>query len=63
MEPWAAVVAAVAIGLVAGLLVLSAGILGRSLFRVFPPPKASQLRLPHIGAKRITIASRTRDAT
>ena len=64
MEPWAAVVSAVAVGLVPGLLVLSAGILGRFLLRAFPaPPKASQLTLPHTGEKRITNAPRTRDAT
>jgi hypothetical protein len=63
MEPWVAVVSAVAVGLVSGLLVLSAGIIGRLLPRVFPPtPKASQLTAPHRGEKRITIAPRTRDA-
>ena len=41
MEPWNAVVSAVAVGLVSGLLVLSAGTIGRLLSRVFPPsPKA-----------------------
>jgi hypothetical protein len=64
MEPWAGVVSAVAVGLVAGLLVFSAGITGRLLLRAFPPPpKASQLTPPHTGEKRITIAPRTRDAT
>jgi hypothetical protein len=44
MEPWAAVISAVAVGLVPGLLVLSAGIIGRFLLRAFaPPPTASQL--------------------
>jgi len=33
MEPWAGVVSAVAVGLVAGLLVFSAGITGRFLLR------------------------------
>jgi hypothetical protein len=37
MEPWAAVVSAVAVGLVSGLFVLSAGIIGRFLLRAFPP--------------------------
>jgi hypothetical protein len=64
MEPWAAVISAVAVGLVSGLLVLSARIIGRLLPRVFPPPpKASQLTVPHTGEERITIAARTRDAT
>jgi len=64
MEPWAAVVSAVAVGLVSGLLVLSAGIIGRLLPRVFPPPpKASPLTVPHTGEERIVIAPRTRDAT
>jgi hypothetical protein len=31
MEPWVAIVSAVAVGLVSGLLVLSAGIIGRLL--------------------------------
>jgi hypothetical protein len=34
MEAWAAVVSAVAVGFVSGLLVLSAGIMGRFLLRV-----------------------------
>ena len=64
MEPWAAVVSAVAVGLVSGLLVLSTGIITRLLARVFPPPrKTSQLTVPHTGEERITIAPRTRDAT
>jgi hypothetical protein len=64
MEAWAAVVSAVAVGLVSGLLVLWAGIIGRLLPRVFQPPaKASQLTVPHTGEERITIAHRTRDAT
>jgi hypothetical protein len=64
MEPWAAAVSAVAIALVSGLLVLSAGLIGRFLLRAFqPPPKASQLTLPRTGEKRITITPRTGDAT
>jgi hypothetical protein len=51
MEPWVAVVCAVAVGLVAGLLVLSAGIIGRFLLARFRrPPKASQLTLSHAQA-------------
>jgi hypothetical protein len=35
-----------------------------ALPRVFPPPpKASQLTVPHTGEERITIAPRTRDST
>ena len=64
MEPWAAVVSAVAVALVSGLLVLSAGLIGRFLLRVLPPPrKASQLTVPHRGEEPITISARTRDAT
>ena len=64
MEPWAAVVSAAAVGFVSGLLVLSAGTIGRLLPRLFPPsPKASQLTASHRGEERITIASRTRDAS
>ena len=39
MEPWAGVVSAVAVGLVAGFLVFSAGITGRFLLRALPPPR------------------------
>ena len=64
MEPWAAVISAIAVGLVSGLSVLSAGIIGRLLLPMFPPPpKASQLTVPHRAEERITIAARTRDAT
>ena len=56
MEPWAVVVAAVAVGLVSGLLVLSVGIIGRSLRRVFPPPpKASQLTVSHTGEEQLQL--------
>ena len=56
MEPWAAVVCAVAVGLVAGLFVLSAGIIGRFLSRVFPPPpKASQLTIPLTGEEQLQL--------
>jgi hypothetical protein len=64
MEPWAAVVSAVALGFLSALLVLSAGIIGRLLRRMFPPPpKSSQLTVSHTGEERITIADRTRHAT
>jgi hypothetical protein len=57
MEPWAAVVSAVAICLVSGLFMFSARIIGRSSGRLFrPPPKRSQLTLQHTGEERITIA-------
>jgi hypothetical protein len=57
MEPWAAVVSAVAVGLVSGLLVLSAGTIGRLLPRMFrPSQKTSQLTVPHTDEERITIA-------
>jgi hypothetical protein len=48
MEPWSAVVSAVAVGLVSGLLVLSAGIIGRFVARVFPPPRADAVRVKRL---------------
>jgi hypothetical protein len=45
MEPWAAVVSAVAVGLVSGLLVLSAGIIGR----LFVDPIPAQ----HMGLRQV----------
>jgi hypothetical protein len=64
MEPWAPVVSAIAVGLISGLLMLSAGIIVRLLLRLFPPcAKASVLMLSRTGEERITIAPRTRDAT
>jgi hypothetical protein len=65
MERWAAVVCGVAVGLVAGLLVLLAGIIGRFLLRAFPPPPEgiSVDAVTRTGEQRITIAPRTRDAT
>ena len=56
MEPWAAVVSAVALGFLSGLLVLSAGIIGRLLRRMFPPPpKASQLTIPLTGEEQLQL--------
>jgi len=65
MEHWAAIVCAAAVRLVAGLLVLSAAIIGRFLLRAFPPPPEgiSVDAVTRTGDQRITIASRTRDAT
>jgi len=43
-----------------GALSALGGVIGRLLPRVFPPPpKASQLTVPHTGEERITIAPRT----